>query len=94
MILRRLEQSERNVKMNPFNFNVEMSDKLRFKRRVIYSAAAVLLTAAFTVGFITVYVNTYNVIHDKPMKVFGLDKTEDSIDITVFNHYFTIPKNS
>lgn len=80
--------------MNPFNFTVELSDKLRFRRRVMYSAAAVLLTAAFTIGFITVYVNTYNVIHDKPMEVFDFDKTDDSIDITVFNHYFTIPKDS
>lgn len=80
--------------MNPFNFTVELSDKLRFRRRVMYSAAAVLLTAAFTVGFITVYVNTYNVIHDKPMEVFDFDKTDDSIDITVFNHYFTIPKSN
>lgn len=80
--------------MNPFNFTVDLSDKLRFRRRVMYSAAAVLLTAAFTVGFITVYVNTYNVIHDKPMEVFDFDKTDDSIDITVFNHYFTIPKSN
>lgn len=80
--------------MNPFNFTVELSDKLRFRRRVMYSAAAVLLTAAFTIGFITVYVNTYNVIHDKPMEVFDFDKTDDSIDITVFNHYFTIPKSN
>lgn len=80
--------------MNPFNFTVDLSDKRRFRRRVIYSAAAVLLTAAFTVGFIMVYVNTYNVIHDKPMEVFDLDKTDDSIDITVFNHYFTIPKSN
>lgn len=80
--------------MNPFNFTVELSDKLRFRRRVMYSAAAVLLTAAFTIGFITVYVNTYNVIHDKPMEVFDFDKTDESIDITVFNHYFTIPKSN
>lgn len=80
--------------MNPFNFNVELSDKLRFRRRVMYSAAAVLLTSAFTVGFIAVYVNTYNVIHDKPMEVFELDKTDGSLEITVFNHSFTIPKDS
>lgn len=80
--------------MNPFNFTVELSDKLRFRRRIMYSAAAVLLTAAFTVGFITVYVNTYNVIHDKPMDVFDFDKTDDSLEITVFNHSFTIPKDN
>ena len=80
--------------MNPFNFNIAMSDKLRFRRRIMYSAAAVLLTAAFTVGFIMVYVNTYNVIHDKPMEVFDLDKTDESMEITVFNHSFSIPKDN
>ncbi len=80
--------------MNPFNFNIAMSDKLRFRRRIMYSAAAVLLTAAFTVGFIIVYVNTYNVIHDKPMEVFEFDETDESMEITVFNHSFKIPKDN
>ncbi|MDE5859985.1 MAG: hypothetical protein K2H23_06320 [Oscillospiraceae bacterium] len=78
----------------PFNFSVNITDSERFRRRILYSVSAVLLTLAFTVGFISVYVNTYNVIHDKPMEVLEFDKTDKSFEITVFNHAFTIPKDN
>ena len=78
----------------PFNFSVNITDSERFRRRILYSVSAVLLTLAFTVGFISVYVNTYNVIHDKPMEVLDFDKTDESLEITVFNHAFTIPKDN
>ncbi|MCH5347759.1 MAG: hypothetical protein J1E40_00420 [Oscillospiraceae bacterium] len=51
-----------------------------------YGITAVLLMAAFTAGFITVYVNTYNIMHEEKMVVFDLDKTEDGTSITVLDH--------
>lgn len=79
---------------SPFNFSVTAAEGERFRRRVWYSVAALLLTLAFTAGFITVYVNTYNIIHDEPMEIFQIDDNENGIEITVFNHYFAVPKNS
>lgn len=79
---------------SPFNFCVDLTEGERFRRRVRYSLSALLLTLAFTAGFIAVYVNTYNIIHDKPMEIFQINSTENGIEVTVFNHYFSVPKES
>ena len=55
--------------MNPFNFNVAMDGKAKFRRWAFYTLTAFVLTAVFVWSFITVYVNSYNVMHSEPMHV-------------------------
>lgn len=58
--------------MNPFNFNVVMDGKQKLRRWACYTATAFLLTVIFVAGFITVYVNSYNVMHTEPIHVFEI----------------------
>lgn len=69
--------------MSPFNFNVVMDGKKSFRRWVSYTVTAFVLTAVFVAGFITVYVNSYNVMHTEPMKV--LEFQEDGA--VILNKY-------
>ena len=81
---------ERNVKMNPFNFRIQGDKNEHFRRLVLYSCTAVILTAAFTVGFIIVYVNSYNIISAEPMEIFGFYQNDDVRGIILFDHFFRI----
>lgn len=76
--------------MNPFNFKIRADEKERFRRLVIYSCTAVILMTVFTAGFITVYVNSYNIISAEPMEVFGFYKTDEITGFVLFNHFFRI----
>ena len=60
------------------------------RRRIIlkYSIAAVLLVTMFTAGFVRVYVNTYNIMHEDKMVVFDLDRSEEGTRLTVLGHVF------
>lgn len=73
--------------MNPFNFNVVMDGKAKLRRWASYTAAAFVLTAAFVSGFLTVYVNSYNVMHKEPMLV--LEFQDDGV--IFLNQYFPYP---
>ena len=83
---------ERNVKMNPFNFRIQANKREHLRRLVMYSVTAVILTAAFAVGFIIVYVNSYNIISAEPMEVFGFYQNDDVRGIILFDHFFQIGK--
>lgn len=76
--------------MNPFNFKIQIDEKERFRRLVIYSCTAVILMAVFTVGFIIVYVNSYNIISSEPMDVFSFYQNDDITGFVLFNHFFRI----
>ncbi|MBR4096480.1 MAG: hypothetical protein IKK42_04155 [Oscillospiraceae bacterium] len=65
-----------------------MNDKN--SRLILYALTALVLTAMFTIGFITVYVNSYNIMHAEPMEVFGFYRTADGIGIMLFNHFFEL----
>ncbi len=65
-----------------------MNDK--HSRLILYALTALVLTAMFTIGFITVYVNSYNIMHAEPMEVFGFYRTADGIGIMLFNHFFEL----
>lgn len=65
-----------------------MNDKN--SRLILYALTALVLTAMFTIGFITVYVNSYNIMHAEPMEVFGFYRTADGIGIMLFNHLFEL----
>ena len=73
-----------------FSFKISLSPQEKNRRLILYSLTATLLMAAFTVGFITVYVNTYNIIHSEPMTVFSFCKTADGIGVIFFNHFFEL----
>ena len=73
-----------------FNFNIAITEKEKHRRLLLYSATALVLMTVFTVGFITVYVNSYNIMHAEPMEIFGFYRTADGIGIMLFNHFFEI----
>ena len=78
--------------MNPFNFKIKADEGERFRRLVMYSVTTVILTIAFTVGFIIVYVNSYNIISAEPMEIFGFYRNDDVRGIILFDHFFQIGK--
>lgn len=75
--------------MNPFNFNVVMDGRAKLRRWALYTVTAFALTAAFVAGFITVYVNSYNVMHSEPMRV--LEFYDDGV--IFLNQYYRYEKN-
>ena len=73
-----------------FNFNVSLSEKEKNRRRVLYSVTAMVLMTVFTVCFIVVYVNCYNIINSEPMEVLGFYRTADGGGVVFFNHFFRL----
>ncbi|MBQ8176342.1 MAG: hypothetical protein IJ035_04820 [Oscillospiraceae bacterium] len=73
-----------------FNFNIAITEKEKHRRRVLYAITAAVLVTLFTVGFITVYVNSYNIIHAEPMEVLGFYRTNDGVGVMFFNHFFEL----
>ena len=78
--------------MNPFNFRIHATKREHLRRLAMYSVTAVILTSAFAVGFIIVYVNSYNIISAEPMEVFGYYQNDDVRGIILFDHFFQIGK--
>ena len=76
--------------MNPLNFRIQADERERSRRLVLYSCTAVILMAAFTAGFIIVYVNSYNIISAEPMEVFGIYQSDDVNGFILFDHFFRI----
>lgn len=73
-----------------FNFNIAITEKEKHRRRLLYSVTALVLMTLFTIGFITVYVNSYNIMHIEPMEVLGFYRTDDGVGVMFFNHFFEI----
>ncbi|MBQ5319624.1 MAG: hypothetical protein J6K17_11060 [Oscillospiraceae bacterium] len=73
-----------------FNFNVALTAEQKSRRLILYSVTAAVLMTIFTYGFITVYVNSYNIMHSEPMDVFGFYRTADGIGVIFFNHFFKL----
>ncbi len=69
---------------------ITISHEEKQRRRIIYSIASVMLMAIFLYGFITVYVNSYNIMHEEPMIVLNFYQTSDGIAVVVFNHRYNI----
>lgn len=80
----RAEQVKEVKEMNPFNFNVVMDNRKKFRRWAFYTLTAFVLTTSFIWGFITVYVNSYNVMHGEPMRV--IEICDDGV--VLFNRYY------
>ncbi len=73
-----------------FNFNIAITEKEKHRRRVLYAITAAVLMLSFTIGFIMVYVNSYNIMHSEPMEVLGFYRTTDGIGVMFFNHFFEL----
>ncbi len=73
-----------------FNFKVTMTEKEKHRRRILYPTAALVLMTMFTFGFITVYVNSYNIMNSEPMEVLEFYRTDDGLGIMFFNRFFEI----
>lgn len=75
--------------MSPFNFNVVMDGKKLLRRWTAYTVTAFILMSLFVAGFVTVYVNSYNVMHKEPMHVLEF---RDS-GVIILNNYYEFDKN-
>lgn len=75
--------------MSPFNFNVVMDGKKLLRRWTAYTVTAFILMSLFVAGFVTVYVNSYNVMHKEPMHV--LEFRDGGV--IILNNYYEFDKN-
>ncbi len=75
--------------MSPFNFNVVMDGKKLLRRWTAYTVTAFVLMSLFVAGFVTVYVNSYNVMHKEPMHV--LEFRDGGV--IILNNYYEFDKN-
>lgn len=79
-----------SVKMkSPFTFKVAISEKERFRRRLLLTATAAVLLIVFAAGCMTVYINSYNILHAEPMEVFSLNRTSDGVELIFLNRLYT-----
>ncbi len=69
---------------------MELNAREKHRRRMLYSVTALVLMMMFTVGFITVYVNSYNIMHAEPMEVLGFYRTDEGLGIVLFNRFFEL----
>ncbi len=71
--------------MGPINFKIAVSEKERLRRRLLYTVTAALLLIVFSAGYLTVYVNSYNILHAEPMEVFGVYDDTDGRWVVILN---------
>ncbi len=79
-------------RFGPFNFNIAMTQKQRQHRILTEVLSLIILLSVFLYGYITVYKNSYNVMNNEPMTVFGVDRNDGGYTITVMNNEFEIKK--
>ena len=79
-------------RFGPFNFNISMTQKQRQHRILTEVLSLIILLSVFLYGYITVYKNSYNVMNNEPMTVFGVDRNDGGYTITVMNNEFKIKK--
>ncbi len=78
---------------NPFNFKIAMDSEARLRRRLVYTATAAVSLTVFAAGFLRVYVNSYNILHAEPMKVFEVCETPEGKGIIILNRLFLLNAN-
>ena len=74
----------------PFKFFKIRSKSVRKRIILKYSIAALLLVTVFISGYVTVYVNTYNIMYEDKMAVFSVDRTDEGVRVTVLGHVFDL----
>lgn len=78
---------------NPFNFKIKMSLKERLRRRLLLSVTAAVLLVGLASGLLRVYVNSYNILHAEPMKIFEVCETPEGKGIIILNRLFLLNAN-
>ncbi|MDE6764060.1 MAG: hypothetical protein K2N26_08780 [Oscillospiraceae bacterium] len=74
---------------SPFTFKIKMSEAKRRRRRLLMSVTAAVLLIGFTAGYMTVYINSYNILHAEPIEVFSLYRTPDGVELIFLNRLYT-----
>ncbi|MCM1024191.1 MAG: hypothetical protein NC395_09055 [Prevotella sp.] len=74
----------------PFIFGIKMSGRKRRRRRLLLTVTAMMLLTAFAAGYITVYVNSYNILNAEPMEVFSICRTADGVELIFLNRLYLI----
>lgn len=74
---------------SPFTFKVAISEEERFRRRLLLTVTAAVLLIVFAAGCMTVYINSYNILHAEPMEVFSLCRTPDGVELVFLNRLYT-----
>lgn len=75
---------------SPFVFRIRMSEAAARRRRLLLTVTAAVLLIVFAAGCMTVYVNSYNILHAEPMEVFSLCRTSDGVEIIFLGRLFTL----
>ena len=75
---------------SPFTFKIKMSAPKRRRRRLLLSVTAAALLTVFAAGYMTVYINSYNILHAEPMEVFSLYRTSDGVEVIFLNRIYTL----
>lgn len=80
-----------SVKMkSPFAFRIKMSKLKRRRRRLLLTITAAVLLIVFAAGCMTVYVNSYNILHSEPMEVFSLCRTSNGVELIFLNRLYVL----
>lgn len=75
---------------SPFVFRVKMSETERLRRRLLLTVTAAVLLIAFTAGCMVVYVNSYNILHAEPLKVFDLYRTPEGVELIFLGRLYSL----
>lgn len=75
---------------SPFTFRVALSEKERLRRRLLFTVTAAVLLIVFTAGCMVVYVNSYNILHAEPLKVFDLYRTPEGVELIFLGRLYSL----
>ena len=73
---------------SPFTFRVDLSETERLRRRLLLTAAVLLII--FTAGCMAVYINSYNILHAEPLKVFDLYRTPEGVELIFLGRLYSL----
>ncbi len=76
--------------MYPFDFRIKISRKEKNRRQIIYAVSCIILSVTFLWGFLTVYVNCYNIMNAEPMTVLDFYRSEEGFSATVLGKDYVI----
>jgi len=74
----------------PFDFHIAVSEKERLRRRLLYTVTAAVLVTAFAAGYLTVYIRSYNILHNEPMTIFSVYDGDDGSYVIILNKAFKL----
>ncbi|MCI9409999.1 MAG: hypothetical protein HFJ89_09330 [Oscillospiraceae bacterium] len=75
---------------SPFTFRVALSETERLRRRLLLTVTAAVLLIIFTAGCMAVYINSYNILHAEPLKVFDLYRTPEGVELIFLGRLYSL----